>query len=188
MTAGGEVVEDYGHVGLTLRCHPVSFLRDDLAKRRIATCRDAMQARDGTWLEAAGLVLVRQRPGSAKGVMFITIEDETGIANLVVWVKTFEKYRRIVLGAGMLGVYGRIQREGDVVHLVAHRLSDLSADLASVGDREAVFPLPHGRGDEFHHGSPAPDPRGLPKGPRPRDIVDPYLHLEAIKVKTRDFR
>ncbi|SEI16180.1 error-prone DNA polymerase, DnaE-like [Rhizobium tibeticum] len=188
MTAGGEVVEDYGHVGLTLRCHPVSFLRDDLAKRRIATCRDAMQARDGTWLEAAGLVLVRQRPGSAKGVMFITIEDETGIANLVVWVKTFEKYRRIVLGAGMLGVYGRIQREGDVVHLVAHRLNDLSADLASVGDREAVFPLPHGRGDEFHHGSPAPDPRGLPKGPRPRDIVDSYQHLEAIKVKTRDFR
>ncbi|WP_208245539.1 error-prone DNA polymerase (plasmid) [Rhizobium sp. T1470] len=188
MTAGSEVVEDYGHVGLTLRCHPVSFLRDDLAKRRIATCRDAMQARDGTWLEAAGLVLVRQRPGSAKGVMFITIEDETGIANLVVWVKTFETYRRIVLGAGMVGVYGRIQREGDVVHLVAHRLSDLSDDLASVGDREAVFPLPHGRGDEFHHGSPAPDPRGLPKGPRPRDIVDRYLHLEAIKVKTRDFR
>ncbi len=82
--------------------------------------------------------------------MFITLEDETGIANLVVWVKVFEKYRRIVLGAGMLGVYGRIQREGDVVHLVAHRLTDLSAELVSVGDREAAFPLPHGRGDEFH--------------------------------------
>ena len=82
-----------------------------------------MQARDGRWLEAAGLVLVRQRPGSAKGVMFITIEDETGIANLVVWVKVFEKYRRIVLSAGMLGVQGRIQREGEVVHLVAHQLT-----------------------------------------------------------------
>ena len=96
-----------------------------------------MLTRDGKWLEAAGLVLVRQRPGSAKGVMFITIEDETGIANLVVWAKTFEKYRRVVLGAGMLGVYGRIQREGEVVHLVAHRLTDLSAELASVGDRDA---------------------------------------------------
>jgi error-prone DNA polymerase len=188
MTSGGEVVEDYGHVGLTLRSHPLSFLRADLTKRRIVTCRDAMQARDGTWLEAAGLVLVRQRPGSAKGVMFITIEDETGIANLVVWLKTFEKYRRVVLGAGMIGVYGRIQREGEVVHLVAHRLTDLSAELASVGDRDAVFPLPHGRGDEFHHGSPVPDPRGFPKGPRARNVVDPYLHLDAIKVKTRDFR
>jgi len=74
----------------------------------------------------------------------------------------------------------RIQREGEVVHLVAHRLSDLSAELASVGDRDARFPLPHGRGDEFHHGAPAPDPRGLPKGPRPHDINDPYLNLEAI--------
>jgi len=188
LTSGGEVVEDYGHVGLTLRSHPLSFLRADLSRRRIVACRAAMQARDGTWLEAAGLVLVRQRPGSAKGVMFITIEDETGIANLVVWLKTFEKYRKIVLGAGMIGVYGRIQREGEVVHLVAHRLADLSGELASVGDRDAAFPLPHGRGDEFHHGSPVPDPRGFPKGPRARDVVDPYLHLDAIRVKTRDFR
>ncbi|RUZ93434.1 error-prone DNA polymerase, partial [Mesorhizobium sp. M7A.F.Ca.US.001.02.1.1] len=115
MTAGGEVVEDYGHVGLTLRDHPLSFLRADLRRKRIVSCREAMQARDGQWLEAAGLVLVRQRPGSAKGVMFITIEDETGIANLVVWVKVFEKYRRVVLGAGMIGLYGRVQREGEVV-------------------------------------------------------------------------
>ena len=188
MTAGCEVVEDYGHVGLTLRDHPVSFLRTDLRRRRIVSCRDAMQARDGQWLEAAGLVLVRQRPGSAKGVMFITIEDETGIANLVVWVKVFEKYRRVVLSAGMIGVYGRIQREGEVVHLVAHRLADLSADLASVGERDCAFPLPHGRGDEFHRGSPAPDPRGMPKGPQPRNIIDPYLHIDQIKVKTRDFK
>ena len=150
--------------------------------------RRRRSARDGQWLEAAGLVLVRQRPGSAKGVMFITLEDETGIANLVVWVKIFEKYRRIVLSAGMIGVHGRIQREGEVVHLVAHRLSDLSADLASVGERDESFPLPHGRGDEFHHGSPTPDPRGLPNAPKPRNIYDPYGHIREIKVKTRDFR
>ena len=189
MTAGSEVVEDYGHIGLSLRSHPVAFLRDDLRRRRIFTCQQAMDARDGRWLEAAGIVRVRQRPGSAKGVMFITLEDETGIANLVVWPQVFEKNRRIILSAGMFAVRGRIQREGEVVHLVAQRLTDLSADLASVGDRDAAFPLPHGRGDEFHHGSPTPDPRGLaPKGLRTRDIYIPDLHIDSIKVKTRDFR
>jgi error-prone DNA polymerase len=189
MTAGSEVVEDYTHVGLTLRDHPVSFLRAELSRRRVVTCRNAMHTRDGRWLEAAGLVLVRQRPGSAKGVMFITLEDETGIANLVVWPKVFELNRRTILTAGMIGVRGRIQREGEVVHLVAQRLTDLSVELASVGEREVGFPLPHGRGDEFHHGSPAPDPRGLPpKGLRTRDIYIPDLHIDTIRVKTRDFR
>jgi error-prone DNA polymerase len=188
MKAGGEVVEDYGHVGLTLRAHPLSFLRADLARRRIVTCTEAMAARDGRWLEAAGLVLVRQMPGSAKGVMFITIEDETGIANLVIWPQVFEQHRRVVLSAGLLSVRGRIRREGEVVHLVARHLSDLSGELASVGERDDAFPLPHGRGDELHHGSPTPDRRGLPKGPQPRNIVDPYGHIDQIRVKTRDFR
>jgi error-prone DNA polymerase len=174
MTAGSEVVEDYSHIGLTLRQHPVSFLRADLARRRIMTCTEAMTSRDRRWVEVAGLVLVRQRPGSAKGVMFITLEDETGIANLVVWQKVFEAHRRIVLGAGMISVKGRIQREGDVVHLVVHHLADLSVELASVGSREAGFPLPHGRGDEFHHGSPVLDPRGLPQ---PCNLVNPLYRI-----------
>jgi error-prone DNA polymerase len=199
MSAGGEVVEDYRHVGLSLRSHPVALLRADLARRRIVTCTEAMEARDGRWLEAAGIVLVRQRPGSAKGVMFITLEDETGIANLVVWPQVFEQNRRTILSAGMIAVRGRIQREGEVVHLVARRLADLSAELASVGERDVgerdvgerdtAFPLPHGRGDAFHHASPTPDPRDLPpKGLRPRDIYIPDLHLDTIRVKTRDFR
>ena len=189
MTAGGEVVEDYRHVGLTLRQHPASFLRGDLASRRIVTCLDAMNARDGKWLTTAGLVLVRQKPGSAKGVMFITIEDESGIANLVIWPTLYERQRRIILAAGMIAVQGRVQREGEVVHLVANNLTDLSAELAAVGERDARFPLPHGRGDEFHHGSPGVDPRSLPlKGPKPRDIYVPDLHIDSIKVKTRDFR
>ncbi|MBZ0229147.1 MAG: error-prone DNA polymerase [Bauldia sp.] len=189
MTAGREVVEDYGHLGLSLRNHPVAFLRSDLAARKIVTCAEAMAARDGRWLEAAGVVLVRQRPGSAKGVMFITLEDETGISNLVVWPKVFEANRRTVLGARMMAVRGRIRREGEVVHLVAQRLTDLSADLASVGARDEAFPLPHGRGDEVHHGGPALDPRSLPpKGLRARNLVDPYGHISEIKPKTRDFR
>ncbi|SDH22192.1 error-prone DNA polymerase [Pelagibacterium luteolum] len=189
MSDGSEVVEDYRHVGLSLRTHPVSFLRPDLEKRRIVTCSDAMTARDGRWLETAGIVLVRQRPGSAKGVMFITLEDETGIANLVVWKKVFEQHRRIILSAGMISVRGKIQREGEVVHLVAHHIHDLSPNLASVGERDAPFAMQHGRGDEFHHGSPTPDPRTLPpKGFRTRDIHIPDLHIDTIKVKTRDFR
>jgi error-prone DNA polymerase len=190
MTAGGEVVEDYGHLGLSLRNHPVSFLREDLRQRLIVTCNEAMEARDGRWLEAAGLVLVRQRPGSAKGVMFITLEDETGIANLVVWAKVFEKFRHTVLSASMMAVRGRVQREGDVVHLVAHQFADLSAELASVGDKDPMlFPLPHGRGDQVRHGGSGSDPRELPpKGLRTRDIYIPDLRSDAIKVRTRDFR
>jgi error-prone DNA polymerase len=189
MTAGGEVVEDYGHVGLTLRSHPVSFLREDLRRRRIVPCAEAMQACDGRWLQTVGLVLVRQMPGSAKGVMFITIEDETGIANLVIWSKLYEKQRRVILSARMMAVYGRIQREGEVVHLVAHRLTDLSSALASVGERDVTFPLPHGRGDEFHHRSPGLDPRSLPSGAlKPPEIPIPDPHIDALKTKTRDFR
>ncbi len=144
-----------------------------------------MQARDKRWLEAAGLVLVRQRPGSAEGVMFLTMEDETGAANVVVWVKVFEKFRRVLLSSAMLSVRGRIQRGGEVVHLVAHELTNLSAELASVGNREMPFPLPHGRSDEAHYGGSIPDPRCMPKA---RDIVDPYDRIDRIKVKTRDFR
>lgn len=185
MPAGREVVEDYAHTGLTLRRHPVAFLRERLEQRRIRTCAEAMAAPNRRWTQVAGLVLVRQRPGSAKGVMFITLEDETGIANLVLWPKVFDMHRRIVLGAGMIGVEGRVQRAGEVVHLVAHRLTDLSAELASVG-QQGAFPLPHGRGDEFHRGAPPPDPRS--QGPKPRDMYIRDLHLDSISVKTRDFR
>ena len=88
--------------------------------------------------------------------MFITLEDETGIANLVVWPQVFEKFRRVVMSASMIAVRGRIQREGEVVHLVAHRLVDLSAELATVGSREAAFPLSLGRGDQVHTPAAAP--------------------------------
>jgi error-prone DNA polymerase len=189
MTAGGEVVEDYRHVGLSLRRHPVEFLRADLTGRHIVTCAEAMAASDGRRLEAAGLVLVRQRPSSAKGVMFITIEDETGVANLVVWPSLFERQRRIVLSAGMMAARGKIQRKGAVVHLVADHLTDLSEDLSSVGERDGEFPLPHRRGGPIRDGgSLSPDRRDLPQGLRTHDIYVSDLHIDTIKVKTRDFR
>ncbi|WP_312948239.1 error-prone DNA polymerase [Agrobacterium sp.] len=187
MTEGHNVVQDYSHVGLTLRHHPVSFLRNELLTRNIITCADAMNARDGRWVYTAGLVLVRQKPGSAKGVMFITIEDETGPANLVVWPTLFEKRRRVVLGSSMMAVNGRIQREGDVVHLVAQQLFDLTSDLSGLGDRETGFRLPTGRGDEFSHGG-GPDSRDRPKVAQPRDMFVRDLHIDTLKVKSRNFQ
>ena len=182
MAEGQEVVEDYSHVGLTLRDHPVTFLRDTLQSRHVMTCADASAMRDRRLTRVAGLVLVRQKPGSAKGVMFITIEDETGVANLVIWPSLYEQQRQVVLSASLLVVDGKVQREGDVVHIVATRLYDGSDLLASIG-RRASFPLPHGRGDEVYRGS-APDARS----PKVRDIYIPDLSLEAIRVRTRDFR
>ncbi|APO70369.1 nucleic acid binding OB-fold domain-containing protein (plasmid) [Rhizobium gallicum] len=127
---------------------------------RFVTCEEAMTARDGRWLMTAELVLVRQKPGSAKDVMYLTIEDETGPANVVVWPKLFEKLRRIVLGSSMMAISGRIQREGEVLHLIAQQLFDLSADLSGLADRDEAFRLPTGRGDEFAHGAPgSPDSR-----------------------------
>jgi error-prone DNA polymerase len=148
-----------------------------------------MNGRDGRWLMAAGLVLVRQKPGSAKGVMFITIEDETGPANVVVWPSLFEKRRRVVLGSSMMAINGKIQREGDVVHLVAQQLFDLSGDLSGLADRDIDVKIPTGRGDEFAHGSPgSPDSRDRPKPvPQPRDIFVRDLHIDTLKVKARNF-
>ena len=190
MAAGGEVVADYGHVGLSLRSHPVSFLREDLRRRGISSCAEAMEARHGCWLETAGIVLVRQRPGSAKGVMFITLEDETGIANLVVWPKVFKANRRTLLSAGMLAVHGRVQREGDVAHLVARRIADLSAMFASVGQRGGEAPLLLGHGDEDRNGSGITPNRceSLRQSPQPRNARMPDPRSDSIRVKTRDFR
>ena len=188
MVEGRQVVEDYGHTGLTLRDHPMSFLREDLRRKNIVTCAEATSQHDGKWLWTAGIVLVRQKPGSAKGVMFATIEDETGVVNVVIWPSLFERQRRVVLSASMLGVNGRIQREGDVVHLVAQRLFDFSRDLSSLGERDGAFPLQKGRGDEFSRGG-GPDSRDNPKpGVPARDIYIPDLHIDTLKVKARNFQ
>jgi hypothetical protein len=142
---------------------------------------------DRSRVSVAGLVLVRQRPGSANGVLFITLEDETEIANLIVWPSLFERQRRLILSASMIGCRGKVQREGEVIHVIAEHLTDLSGLLGAVGERDQAFPLPHGRGDEAKHGS-GPDPRGA-LGRKPRDIYIPDLRIEgAINLRTRDFR
>ena len=116
-------------------------------------------------------------------MIFITLEDETGIANLIVWKDVFEKQRRLVLSASMVACHGRVQQAEGVTHMVVERLEDLSGLLRSVGERDAPFPITRGRGDEAGHGG-GPDPREHPKW-RTRDI---YIPDGGIRVKTRDFR
>ena len=185
MPAGGEVVADYRSVGLTLREHPVSFIRDEIERLGAVPCAALPELTPGKRITVAGVVLVRQRPGSAQGVIFATIEDETGHANIIVWPKVFERQRRVVLGARMIACRGLLQRESDVIHVVADELTDLSDLLASVGRRGAPFPLPRGRGDQVTHGG-GPDSRELP-GRRPRDTCLPDIHIDTLKVKSRDF-
>ncbi|MDQ4136551.1 MAG: OB-fold nucleic acid binding domain-containing protein, partial [Pseudomonadota bacterium] len=181
--------------------HPVAFLRSDLEERRIRPCAALRTARDGQRITVAGLVLVRQRPGSASGVLFVTLEDETEVANLVIWPALFERQRRLVLSASLVAARGRVQREGEVIHLVAEHLTDLTGLLRSLGEREEAFPqgrgraaesdeafpLPHGRDDEAKHGG-GPDARDA-LGRKPRDIYVPDIKSgEGIRIRTRDFR
>ncbi|WP_039795071.1 error-prone DNA polymerase, partial [Komagataeibacter europaeus] len=135
MRDGAEVARDYNRTGLTLRDHPLAFLRADLIEHGMVTCRQAFEARDRSSLSVAGLVLVRQRPGSAEGVVFMTLEDETAAINVIIWPDMFERFRRVVLSGQMLGVVGRLQKEGEVVHLVTREIVDLSHLLADVGNR-----------------------------------------------------
>jgi error-prone DNA polymerase len=189
MPLGAEVVSDYRAVGMTLRPHPLAFLRDDLQRQGFRPASDLLTARNRQRLKTAGLVLVRQRPGSAKGVLFITVEDELGTSNLVVWPALFERNRRTILTASLLGCEGEVQRVGEVIHLVAHRVFDLSHLLRRVGDREEAFVAPSGRGDEAKHGGSADQRETNALGRRPRDIYIPDLRYDApIKLKPRDFR
>jgi error-prone DNA polymerase len=129
-----EVVHDYETLRLSLKAHPVSFLRSRLAKAGVRRAVDMKDVREGVRTAAAGVVLVRQRPGSANGVVFLTLEDETGVVNVVVWPSIFERYRPLVMGARLLLVRGRIQRaedsDGRVTHLVAETIEDRTADLS----------------------------------------------------------
>jgi|RhiMetdeSRZDD1v2_1073273.scaffolds.fasta_scaffold00227_31 error-prone DNA polymerase len=126
MPLGEEVVNDYRFLRLSLRAHPASFLRAELKARRIIVNEALRTKSSGTYVRVSGLVTIRQRPGSANGVIFMTIEDETGIANIIVWPHAFERFRPVVLGARYVAVSGKLQQESGVIHVVADRLEDLT--------------------------------------------------------------
>ena len=130
MSLGEEVVNDYRFLELSLRAHPASFLRADLYRRGIIRNEELRAKPSGARATVSGLVTIRQRPGSAHGVIFMTIEDETSVANIIVWSKTFERFRPIILGARYIAVSGEVQQESGVIHVVAARIDDLTSLLA----------------------------------------------------------
>ena len=129
---GQDIAADYGSVGLTLRRHPVALLRDALIKRGVIPNQELWDQPNGRSVRAAGLVITRQRPGSASGVTFVTLEDETGYVNLIVWKRVANEQRAALLDSRLLLVHGTLQREGDVLHVIARRLTDLSAWLGEI--------------------------------------------------------
>ncbi|MBI2802971.1 MAG: error-prone DNA polymerase [Gammaproteobacteria bacterium] len=136
---GADLVADYANLGLTLGRHPLALLRARLDHLRCATAFEIMHANHGEKVRTAGLVISRQRPETATGVVFVTLEDETGVINLIVWSSLVETQRRELLGARLLGVSGQVQREGIVVHLIAERLFDHSALLGRLSVESRDF-------------------------------------------------
>lgn len=158
MKQSEHVVQDYASISLSLKAHPISFVREKLSLLHILSSKEVYETKAGTNIKTAGLVLVRQRPGTAGGVCFITIEDETGFANLVIFKNLFEKYRKEILGARLLMVEGKLQREGEVVHVIVQKCFDLSKMLKGLtntqkdnlplltlsrADEKAPFPQQH---------------------------------------------
>jgi error-prone DNA polymerase len=173
MGPGEAVVHDYRTLTLSLKAHPVSFLRSMLDRRGTLPTEALLDqgVRPGTVLETAGLVLVRQRPGTASGVIFATLEDETGIANIIIWDRVFQKNRRAVLGSRLLAVKGELQREGLVVHLVASSFTDLTPQLTALANGFDLTDAALARADEGRAGPPPPDPRDGGEARR-RDLLE----------------
>ena len=160
MPLGEAVMADYASIRMSLRCHPMALLRDGFGNATPA--EELTEIDNDAWITVVGLVLARQRPGTAKGVIFATLEDETGVANIIVWPKLFERFRRIVLTARLLKVTGRLQREGIVTHLIADRLEDCSPLLDSLSERGV---------DDLNGPRPAPPPKSGFRHPRNQGCV-----------------
>jgi error-prone DNA polymerase len=193
MPLAEHVISDYQTVRLSLKAHPMHFLRTHYAAQGFVTADQLKSISDGKRLSIAGVVLIRQRPGTSKGVVFITIEDETGVANLVIWPNVFERQRKIVMGARLMAVHGMVQRDedGGVIHVVARRLEDHAHILQCL----SALPLDGGGlggGDVSidtaglgTHPTPAPPHQG--EGFRWRPSPDRHPRDVKIIPKSRDF-
>jgi error-prone DNA polymerase len=197
-SAGETVANDFAAIRLSLRHHPLALLRDNLIARRVLPAGDLVARPNGQRITVCGLVLVRQRPGSASGVIFMTLEDETGVANVIVWPKTFERFRKIVLAARLLLVEGELQREGIVTHVIAHRIVDLSGELDALaegtgsGGDDRDHPG-YARADEVRNdggsGSRNPDYVAAKQVSRRLPAPNPRRHPRDshIRIVSRDF-
>ncbi|HXN44563.1 MAG TPA: error-prone DNA polymerase, partial [Xanthobacteraceae bacterium] len=174
MPLGEEVVNDYRFLKLSLRAHPASFLREDLSRRGILRNEALRKSASGKCVSVSGLVTVRQRPGSANGVVFLSIEDETALANIIVWPNVFERFRPIVLGARYVAASGRMQEESGVIHVVAERLEDLTFLLARLAEAGTEI---EGLARCDHVKHPHQDPRDKPPHSVRRSPPDRPLDL-----------
>ena len=198
MPLSEEVVADYQTTRLSLKAHPMTFLRPQLAERGFVRASDLRDRKFRSMVQVAGVVLIRQRPGSAKGVCFITLEDETGVINLVVWPDLKEKQRKVVMGARLMEVRGRVEYDDEVIHVIAQRMTDATDQLYRLSDDMLHSPV--ARAD--HVTSPLPPGRNLTgltsqerreKTLRPRDLIDQLPNVAGhprnhrIIPKSRDF-
>lgn len=148
MTLGEHVIQDYASMALSLKAHPVSFVRADLNSLRVLSAAQLTAAQDGDLVKVAGLILVRQRPGTASGICFITLEDETGTMNLVVFQKLFDEYRKEIIQSKLLLVEGKLQKEGEVIHVIVKRCFNASGMLLRMTTHEKDLTLSRSRADE----------------------------------------
>jgi error-prone DNA polymerase len=200
MALSEHVVADYQTLKLSLKAHPMSFLRAALDRARVVRCARLREMKSGAFVAVAGVVLVRQRPGSAKGVVFMTLEDETGIANIVVWPNMLERFRKVVMGARLMVVKGRIQRHEDIIHVVASAIEDESDRLGTLldtatPDAMAAVTLPIAHADEVRRPEPGNrarvPPSRLSGHPRmttviPKDLVADTADLARTAEPTSE--
>jgi len=195
MPLGEHVVNDYRFLSLSLKAHPVGFLRDQITRMGVIRDEELPGIATGRRVKVSGLVLVRQRPGTASGVIFATLEDETGIANIVIWPKTFERYRPIVLGSRFIVVTGKVQNEDNVIHVIADKLEDQTAMLAALTadgtDIEALAnadevkrPARDLRAERMARGAPFRHPRNEPI---PADMDALVKETRSVLPKGRNF-
>ena len=188
MPLSEEVVADYQTTRLSLKAHPMAFLRADLAARGFVRASDLRERKFRSMVQVAGVVLIRQRPGSAKGVTFITLEDETGVINLVVWPDLKEKQRKVVMGARLMEVRGRVEYDDEVIHVIAAHMTDATQALHALSDDLLEAPL--ARADEVNR--PMPDrgpslPRDFTAELAPQPNVTGHPRNHRILPKSRDF-
>ena len=188
MPLSEEVMADYQTTRLSLKAHPLAFLRADLAARGFVCASDLRKRKFRSMVQVAGVVLIRQRPGSAKGVTFITLEDETGVINLVVWPDLKEKQRKVVMGARLMEVRGRVEYDDEVIHVIAHAMTNATHRLHALSDDLLDAPL--ARADHVNTplaGRRAPVPRDMIDELAPRPNVTGHPRDHRILPKSRDF-
>jgi error-prone DNA polymerase len=181
MPLSEHVVHDYRTLQLSLKAHPMSFLRARAKEARVVACTHLRTLRDGAWVSVGGVILVRQRPGSAQGVVFMTIEDETGVANAVIWPKVLERERKVVMGARLVLVHGRIQRHEDIIHVVAQRLEDRSDWLDYLTEDGAPMNVSIANADEVRR----PDPGSWRSSQPKPDLKVPLSRADHVKNPER---